>query len=62
MPISLATDLAHLSRAIELAEHGRGRVSPNPLVGAVVARDGKVLGEGFHAAYGQAARRARGTR
>src|SRR5215207_9408197 len=54
MTLSLDTDVAHLARAIELAERGRGRVSPNPMVGAVVARDGKVLGEGFHAAYGQA--------
>jgi diaminohydroxyphosphoribosylaminopyrimidine deaminase/5-amino-6-(5-phosphoribosylamino)uracil reductase len=54
MPLSLDTDLTHLSRAIALAEGGRGRVSPNPLVGAVVVRDGKVLGEGFHAAYGEA--------
>ena len=54
MPISLDTDVTHLLRAITLAEGGRGRVSPNPLVGAVVARDGKVLGEGFHAAYGEA--------
>jgi diaminohydroxyphosphoribosylaminopyrimidine deaminase / 5-amino-6-(5-phosphoribosylamino)uracil reductase len=48
----LETDHAHLSRAIELAEGGRGRTSPNPLVGAVVVRDGTVLGEGFHAAHG----------
>jgi diaminohydroxyphosphoribosylaminopyrimidine deaminase/5-amino-6-(5-phosphoribosylamino)uracil reductase len=54
MPLSLDTDVTHLSRAIALAEGGRGRVSPNPLVGAVVVRDGKVLGEGFHAAYGEA--------
>jgi diaminohydroxyphosphoribosylaminopyrimidine deaminase/5-amino-6-(5-phosphoribosylamino)uracil reductase len=53
MPLSLNTDLTHLARAIALAEQGRGNVSPNPLVGAVVAREGKVLGEGFHAAYGQ---------
>jgi diaminohydroxyphosphoribosylaminopyrimidine deaminase/5-amino-6-(5-phosphoribosylamino)uracil reductase len=45
-------DRAHLRRALELAEGGRGRVSPNPLVGAVVARDGETLGEGFHAALG----------
>jgi diaminohydroxyphosphoribosylaminopyrimidine deaminase/5-amino-6-(5-phosphoribosylamino)uracil reductase len=45
-------DLLHLERALELAEHGRGHTSPNPLVGAVVARDGEVLGEGYHAAYG----------
>jgi diaminohydroxyphosphoribosylaminopyrimidine deaminase / 5-amino-6-(5-phosphoribosylamino)uracil reductase len=53
MPLSLDTDVTHLARAIALAENGRGRVSPNPLVGAVVVRDGKVLGEGFHAAYGE---------
>jgi diaminohydroxyphosphoribosylaminopyrimidine deaminase/5-amino-6-(5-phosphoribosylamino)uracil reductase len=37
---------------LELAEGGRGRVSPNPLVGAVVVRDGEVIGEGFHAELG----------
>ena len=46
------TDQAHLRRALELAEGGRGRVSPNPLVGAVVVRDGEVIGEGFHAELG----------
>jgi diaminohydroxyphosphoribosylaminopyrimidine deaminase/5-amino-6-(5-phosphoribosylamino)uracil reductase len=46
------TDREHLRRALELAERGRGRVSPNPLVGAVVVRDGAVLGEGFHAELG----------
>src|SRR3954447_22678808 len=47
-----STDQAHLQRALELAEHGRGRVSPNPMVGAVLARDGQVIGEGFHAELG----------
>jgi diaminohydroxyphosphoribosylaminopyrimidine deaminase/5-amino-6-(5-phosphoribosylamino)uracil reductase len=46
------TDQAHLRRALELAEGGRGRVSPNPLVGAVIVRDGNVVGEGFHAELG----------
>ncbi len=46
------TDKAHLRRALELAEGGRGRVSPNPLVGAVVVRDGEVIGEGWHAELG----------
>ncbi|HET7445233.1 MAG TPA: bifunctional diaminohydroxyphosphoribosylaminopyrimidine deaminase/5-amino-6-(5-phosphoribosylamino)uracil reductase RibD [Solirubrobacterales bacterium] len=41
-----------MRRALELAERGRGRVSPNPLVGAVVVRDGEVIGEGFHAELG----------
>ena len=42
----------HLRRALRLAEGGRGAVSPNPLVGAVVARGGEVIGEGFHAELG----------
>jgi diaminohydroxyphosphoribosylaminopyrimidine deaminase/5-amino-6-(5-phosphoribosylamino)uracil reductase len=42
----------HLARAIELAEQGRGNVSPNPLVGAVIASDEQVLGEGYHRAFG----------
>jgi diaminohydroxyphosphoribosylaminopyrimidine deaminase/5-amino-6-(5-phosphoribosylamino)uracil reductase len=46
------TDRAHLRRALELAENGRGKVSPNPLVGAVIVRDGEVIGEGFHARLG----------
>src|SRR5690348_10966170 len=47
-----AMDQAHLRHALELAEGGRGRVSPNPLVGAVVVRDGAAIGEGFHAELG----------
>lgn len=47
-----ATDQAHLRRALELAERGRGRVSPNPLVGAVIVREGEVVGEGYHAELG----------
>jgi diaminohydroxyphosphoribosylaminopyrimidine deaminase/5-amino-6-(5-phosphoribosylamino)uracil reductase len=39
---------AHMRRALELAERGWGRVSPNPMVGAVVVRDQQVLGEGWH--------------
>jgi diaminohydroxyphosphoribosylaminopyrimidine deaminase/5-amino-6-(5-phosphoribosylamino)uracil reductase len=41
-----------MRRAIELAQGGRGRVAPNPLVGAVITRDGEVIGEGFHAELG----------
>jgi diaminohydroxyphosphoribosylaminopyrimidine deaminase / 5-amino-6-(5-phosphoribosylamino)uracil reductase len=37
-----------LERALELAERGRGRTRPNPMVGAVVMKDGEVLGEGWH--------------
>jgi diaminohydroxyphosphoribosylaminopyrimidine deaminase / 5-amino-6-(5-phosphoribosylamino)uracil reductase len=45
-------DRVHLRRALALAEGGRGRVSPNPLVGAVLVRDGEVIGEGLHAQLG----------
>jgi diaminohydroxyphosphoribosylaminopyrimidine deaminase / 5-amino-6-(5-phosphoribosylamino)uracil reductase len=45
-------DRLHLRRALQLAELGRGRVSPNPLVGAVLAREGRVIGEGYHAELG----------
>ena len=43
-----------MRRALELAERGRGYVEPNPLVGAVVVRDGRVVGEGWHERYGAA--------
>jgi diaminohydroxyphosphoribosylaminopyrimidine deaminase/5-amino-6-(5-phosphoribosylamino)uracil reductase len=46
------TDERHLLRTIELAAHARGCVSPNPLVGAVVVKDGRRIGEGFHAGPG----------
>jgi diaminohydroxyphosphoribosylaminopyrimidine deaminase / 5-amino-6-(5-phosphoribosylamino)uracil reductase len=52
MPITTDTDRAHLSRAIELAENGRGAVKPNPVVGAVLARGEQVLGEGWHERFG----------
>ncbi len=51
MPVT-DPDRAHLRRAIQLGRHGLGRVSPNPLVGAVLARGDAVLGEGWHADYG----------
>ena len=41
-----------MRRALQLAENGEGRVSPNPMVGAVIIHDGKIIGEGFHAFYG----------
>jgi diaminohydroxyphosphoribosylaminopyrimidine deaminase/5-amino-6-(5-phosphoribosylamino)uracil reductase len=48
------SDQTWMRRALELAERGRGSVEPNPLVGAVVVRDGRVVGEGWHQRYGQA--------
>jgi diaminohydroxyphosphoribosylaminopyrimidine deaminase/5-amino-6-(5-phosphoribosylamino)uracil reductase len=52
MAATTATDNQHLARAIELAQRGLGRVSPNPLVGALVVRDGEILGEGWHGEFG----------
>lgn len=52
MPLLSETDARHLARAIELAGNGAGRVSPNPLVGAVLAIDSQTLGEGYHHALG----------
>jgi diaminohydroxyphosphoribosylaminopyrimidine deaminase/5-amino-6-(5-phosphoribosylamino)uracil reductase len=45
-------DARQLERAIDLAALGGNRVSPNPRVGAVVVRDGKVIGEGYHQEVG----------
>ena len=42
-----------LERALELAERGRGTTRPNPMVGAVVVRDGEVVGEGWHERPGE---------
>jgi diaminohydroxyphosphoribosylaminopyrimidine deaminase / 5-amino-6-(5-phosphoribosylamino)uracil reductase len=55
MADTLATerDERHLSRALALAEQARGHTSPNPLVGAVIVKNGETIGEGFHAAAGE---------
>lgn len=47
-----AQDIEYMQRAMELAENGRGFVNPNPLVGAVIVKDGRVIGEGWHRKYG----------
>jgi diaminohydroxyphosphoribosylaminopyrimidine deaminase/5-amino-6-(5-phosphoribosylamino)uracil reductase len=47
------TDQEYMRRAIELAERGRGFTSPNPLVGAVIVKDGRIIGEGYHEKYGE---------
>ncbi|MBC5625270.1 bifunctional diaminohydroxyphosphoribosylaminopyrimidine deaminase/5-amino-6-(5-phosphoribosylamino)uracil reductase RibD [Clostridium sp. NSJ-49] len=40
--------------AIDLAKQGNGKVNPNPLVGAVIVKDGRVIGQGYHEEYGKA--------
>ena len=63
----MKSDAVWMQRAVQLARRGWGRTAPNPMVGAVVVRDGAVVGEGFHARFGEthaevAALRAAGER
>ena len=46
-------DELFMDRALQLAARGRGTVSPNPMVGAIVVKDGVVVGEGWHARAGE---------
>lgn len=46
-------DEVWMTRALELAERGRGFVEPNPLVGAVIVREDQMVGEGWHERFGQ---------
>lgn len=46
-------DIRFMKRAIELANHGLGNTSPNPMVGAVVVHGGKIIGEGYHRRCGE---------
>ncbi|MDI9476850.1 MAG: bifunctional diaminohydroxyphosphoribosylaminopyrimidine deaminase/5-amino-6-(5-phosphoribosylamino)uracil reductase RibD [Natronincolaceae bacterium] len=47
-------DSLYMNRALALAELGAGYVNPNPLVGAVIVKDNKIIGNGYHAKYGEA--------
>ena len=42
----------YMDRAIYLAQKGRGKVSPNPMVGCIIVKNGKIIGEGFHKHFG----------
>lgn len=46
-------DRAMIYRCLQLAEKARGKTAPNPLVGSVIIRDGKIIGEGYHPGAGQ---------
>lgn len=46
-------DEFYMERAIELAKRGQGMVSPNPMVGAIIVKEGKIIGEGYHMCYGE---------
>lgn len=45
-------DRSYMAMALELAKKGMGWVSPNPLVGAVIVKDGRIIGKGYHHRYG----------
>ena len=45
-------DEKYMERALKLAQKGLGLTSPNPMVGAVIVKDGKIIGEGYHEKYG----------
>ena len=47
------TDQNYMTRAIELAKKGEGWTNPNPMVGAVIVKDGRIIGEGYHARCGE---------
>ncbi len=46
-------DKEYMRRAIDLAKMGEGFTNPNPLVGAVIVKENKIIGEGYHAKYGE---------
>src|SRR5689334_2606032 len=50
----MITGKIYMERCIELAKLGAGQVAPNPMVGAVLVHDGRIIGEGWHRQYGQA--------
>ncbi len=47
------TDEEYMRIAIDLAERGRGWTAPNPVVGAVIVKDGRIIGQGYHRRYGE---------
>ena len=47
------TDLDYMRLALQLAERGAGWTSPNPMVGAVIVKDGRIIGQGWHERYGE---------
>ena len=49
-----ATHEKYIHRCLELAKLGAGSVSPNPMVGAVIVHENQIIGEGYHALFGDA--------
>ena len=52
--LALTRDERYMQRCIELAKLGAGNVAPNPMVGAVLVHDDRIIGEGYHQKYGEA--------
>src|SRR3954471_4712009 len=52
MTVTADSDIQMMRRAVRLAMNGRGLVEPNPMVGCVLVKDGRVIGEGYHAKFG----------
>jgi diaminohydroxyphosphoribosylaminopyrimidine deaminase/5-amino-6-(5-phosphoribosylamino)uracil reductase len=52
--LRLMSSVAYMQRCLQLAKLGAGHVAPNPMVGAVLVHEGRIIGEGWHQQYGQA--------
>ncbi|MBF0619702.1 MAG: bifunctional diaminohydroxyphosphoribosylaminopyrimidine deaminase/5-amino-6-(5-phosphoribosylamino)uracil reductase RibD [Candidatus Omnitrophica bacterium] len=50
----ISKDILYMRRALGLARKAEGKTSPNPVVGCVIVKNGKIVGEGFHRCYGSA--------
>jgi diaminohydroxyphosphoribosylaminopyrimidine deaminase / 5-amino-6-(5-phosphoribosylamino)uracil reductase len=50
--MKMTNEQVFMHRCIDIARNGNGKVSPNPMVGCLIVRDGKIVGEGFHRQYG----------
>jgi len=53
MKMQKMDDIKYMKKALRLAELGRGHTSPNPMVGCVIVKDGKIIGHGYHRCYGE---------
>ena len=49
----MTIDEKYMKRALDLAKKGEGRTSPNPMVGCVIVKDDRIIGEGYHEKYGE---------
>ena len=50
----MTTDEKYMRRCLQLAQNGRQNAKPNPMVGAVIVHNGRIIGEGYHVRCGQA--------